>query len=54
MSNNLKTESYNLNSKIIRQNFLFDSNITDKIVKYLPLSKTVIEIARSRTLTNQF
>ena len=31
--------------KSLGQNFLFDSNITDKIVKYtLPLSKTVIEI----------
>ncbi len=31
--------------KSLGQNFLFDSNITDKIVQYsLPLSKTVIEI----------
>ena len=31
--------------KSLGQNFLFDSNITDKIIKYsLPLSNTVIEI----------
>ena len=31
--------------KSLGQNFLFDTNITDKIVKYsLPLSNTVIEI----------
>ena len=47
MSNNLeKLKSYNFKfKKSLGQNFLFDSNITDKIVKYsLPLSNTVIEI----------
>ena len=47
MSNNLEQlNSYEFKFKrSLGQNFLFDSNITDKIVKYtLPLSKTVIEI----------
>ena len=47
MSNNLDLlKSYDFKfKKSLGQNFLFDSNITDKIVKYsLPLSKTVIEI----------
>ena len=47
MSNNLdQLKSYNFKfKKSLGQNFLFDSNITDKIVKYsLPLSNTVIEI----------
>ena len=47
MSNNIeKLKSYNFKfKKSLGQNFLFDSNITDKIVKYsLPLSNTVIEI----------
>ncbi|MDC3063837.1 16S rRNA (adenine(1518)-N(6)/adenine(1519)-N(6))-dimethyltransferase RsmA [Alphaproteobacteria bacterium] len=47
MSNNLKQlRSYNFKfKKSLGQNFLFDTNITDKIVKYsLPLSNTVIEI----------
>ena len=47
MSNNLeKLQNYDFKfKKSLGQNFLFDSNITDKIVKYsLPLSNTVIEI----------
>lgn len=47
MSNNLeKLKNYDFKfKKSMGQNFLFDSNITDKIVKYsLPLSNTVIEI----------
>ena len=47
MSSNLELlKSYNFKfKKSLGQNFLFDSNITDKIVKYsLPLSNTVIEI----------
>ena len=47
MQNNLEQlKSYNFKfKKSLGQNFLFDSNITDKIVKYsLPLSNTVIEI----------
>ena len=47
MSNNLdQLKSYNFKfKKSLGQNFLFDSNITDKIVRYsLPLSNTVIEI----------
>ena len=47
MSNNIdQLKSYDFKfKKSLGQNFLFDSNITDKIVKYsLPLSKTVIEI----------
>ena len=47
MSNNLEQlKRYNFKfKKSLGQNFLFDSNITDKIVKYtLPLSNTVIEI----------
>ena len=47
MSNNLEVlKSYNFKfKKSLGQNFLFDSNITDKIVKYsLPLSNTIIEI----------
>jgi 16S rRNA (adenine1518-N6/adenine1519-N6)-dimethyltransferase len=47
MSNNIdQLKSYNFKfKKSLGQNFLFDSNITDKIVKYsLPLSNTVIEI----------
>ena len=47
MSNNLKKlKSYDFKfKKSLGQNFLFDTNITDKIVKYsLPLSNTVIEI----------
>ena len=47
MSNNLdQLKSYDFKfKKSLGQNFLFDSNITDKIVKYsLPLSNTVIEI----------
>ncbi len=47
MSINLeKLKSYNFKfKKSFGQNFLFDSNITDKIVKHsLPLSNTVIEI----------
>ena len=47
MSSNLELlKNYNFKfKKSLGQNFLFDSNITDKIVKYsLPLSNTVIEI----------
>ena len=47
MSDNLeKLKSYDFKfKKSLGQNFLFDSNITDKIAKYsLPLSNTVIEI----------
>ena len=47
MSNNIeKLKNYDFKfKKSMGQNFLFDSNITDKIVKYsLPLSNTVIEI----------
>ncbi len=47
MSVNLKKlKGYDFKfKKSLGQNFLFDSNITDKIVKYsLPLSDTVIEI----------
>ena len=47
MSSNLELlKSHNFKfKKSLGQNFLFDSNITDKIVKYsLPLSNTVIEI----------
>ena len=47
MSDNLKElNNYNFKfKKSLGQNFLFDTNITDKIVKYsLPLSNTVIEI----------
>ena len=47
MSNNLeKLQNYDFKFKrSLGQNFLFDSNITDKIVKFsLPLSNTVIEI----------
>ena len=47
MSNNLEQlKSYDFKfKKSFGQNFLFDSNITDKIVKHsLPLSNTVIEI----------
>ena len=47
MQNNLEQlKSYDFKfKKSLGQNFLFDSNITDKIVKYsLPLSNTVIEI----------
>ena len=47
MSSNLeKLKSYDFKfKKSLGQNFLFDSNITDKIVKHsLPLSNTVIEI----------
>ena len=47
MSNNIdKLKSYDFKfKKSLGQNFLFDSNITDKIAKYsLPLSNTVIEI----------
>ena len=47
MSNNInQLKSYNFKfKKSLGQNFLFDTNITDKIVKYsLPLSNTVIEI----------
>ncbi len=47
MSNNLEQlKSFNFKfKKSLGQNFLFDTNITDKIVKYtLPLSDTVIEI----------
>ena len=47
MSNNLEQlKRYNFKfKKSLGQNFLFDTNITDKIVKYsLPLSNTVIEI----------
>ena len=47
MSNNLdQLKSFDFKfKKSLGQNFLFDSNITDKIVKYsLPLSNTVIEI----------
>ena len=47
MSNNLEQlKNYNFKfKKSLGQNFLFDSNITDKIVKYsMPLSNTVIEI----------
>ena len=47
MSNNIdQLKSYDFKfKKSLGQNFLFDSNITDKIVKYsLPLSNTVIEI----------
>ncbi len=47
MPNNLEyLKSYGFKfKKSLGQNFLFDSNITDKIVKYsLPLSNTVIEI----------
>ena len=47
MSNNLQQlQNYGFKfKKSLGQNFLFDSNITDKIVKYsLPLSNTVIEI----------
>jgi len=47
MSNNIEQlKRYNFKfKKSLGQNFLFDSNITDKIVKYsLPLSNTVIEI----------
>ena len=47
MQNNLEQlKSYDFQfKKSLGQNFLFDSNITDKIVKYsLPLSNTVIEI----------
>ena len=47
MSNNLEQlKRYDFKfKKSLGQNFLFDSNITDKIVKYsLPLSNTVIEI----------
>ena len=47
MPNNIaQLKSYDFKfKKSLGQNFLFDSNITDKIVKYsLPLSKTVIEI----------
>ena len=47
MSNNLeKLQNYGFKfKKSLGQNFLFDSNITDKIVKFsLPLSNTVIEI----------
>ena len=55
MSINLeKLQSYDFKfKKSLGQNFLFDTNITDKIVKYsLPLSNTVIEIGPgSGTLT---
>ena len=47
MQNNLEQlKSYDFKfKKSLGQNFLFDTNITDKIVKYsLPLSNTVIEI----------
>ena len=47
MSNNIdKLKSYDFKfKKSLGQNFLFDTNITDKIAKYsLPLSNTVIEI----------
>ena len=47
MSNNIdQLKSYDFKfKKSLGQNFLFDSNITDKIVKYsLPLSNNVIEI----------
>ena len=47
MSNNLEQlKRYDFKfKKSLGQNFLFDTNITDKIVKYsLPLSNTVIEI----------
>ena len=47
MRNNLKQlKTYDFKfKKSMGQNFLFDSNITDKIVKYsLPLSNTIIEI----------
>ena len=47
MSNNLdQLKRYDFKfKKSLGQNFLFDSNITDKIVKHsLPLSNTVIEI----------
>ena len=47
MQNNLEQlKSYDFKfKKSLGQNFLFDSNITDKIVKYSsPLSNTVIEI----------
>jgi len=47
MSNNIdQLKSYDFKfKKSLGQNFLFDSNITDKIVKHsLPLSNTVIEI----------
>ena len=55
MSNNLeqlKRYSFKF-KKSLGQNFLFDSNITDKIVRYsLPLSDTIIEIGPgSGTLT---
>ncbi len=47
MANNLELlKKYDFKfKKSLGQNFLFDTNITDKIVKYsLPLSNTVIEI----------
>ena len=54
MSNNIdQLKSYDFKfKKSLGQNFLFDSNITDKIVKYsLPLSNTVIEIGPGKVLS---